>query len=106
MCKLAGLSADIARNAIPVHPYTERASRALGFDPLRLVASGSMMAVVPRDREPLALAAFAGTGISVTCVGCMTASGEAPAEMKMACATEELWGLLERERPVNTSRLS
>ncbi|MDL2264059.1 hydrogenase expression protein [Synergistaceae bacterium OttesenSCG-928-I11] len=96
ICRLAGLAADVVRDAVPVHPYTARAAKALGFDPLHLVASGSMMAVVPQDRVSLVEAAFAGTEVAVTCVGRMTADGEVPAEMD---TTEELWGLLKREGP-------
>lgn len=95
ICRLSGLSADIARDAVPVHTYTKRASALLGFDPLRLVASGSLMAIVPQDRAPLVDAAFADTEIAVACVGSMTANGGEPVGTD---ATEELWGLLKRDR--------
>lgn len=92
ICRLAGLGANIERDSAPVHPYTRRTAEALGFDPLRLVASGSMLAVVPPAHVESVKRAFSDAELSVTCVGCMTEDAiSVPVE-----PAEELWGLLKR----------
>jgi hydrogenase maturation factor len=95
ICRLAGLSADVSLDDVPLHPYTRRASRALGFDPLRLVASGSLIAIVPEEEIPSLESDFSTLPIALKRVGRMdsrpwTEPGEG--------AGEELWGLLKRPR--------
>jgi hydrogenase maturation factor len=100
VCRLAGLSADVPCDAVPLHPLTRRAAAALGFEPLRLVASGSMIAAVPAGRAGLVESAFNGTSIRITRVGVM----KAPLESGALCChspsepAEELWSLLKRGR--------
>jgi hydrogenase maturation factor len=94
ICRLAGLRADLSIDSIPLHSYTRRASEELGFDPLRLVASGSILAVVPESRVPLVERTFADAPIELTRVGVMT-KGSC---QEVAGMTEELWPLLKRRR--------
>jgi hydrogenase maturation factor len=99
ICRLTNLSADICSGAVPVHEFTRRAAKYLGFDPLRIVASGSMMAVVPEDKAASAEAAFASSGspgIALTRVGRMR---ERDAGERFEDPAEELWSLLKLERP-------
>jgi hydrogenase maturation factor len=93
MCGLAGIDADIDADAVPIHPYTKRVSENLGFDPLSLVASGSMLAVVTDELEKDAEAALRGAGIPFRRVGRMTGR---PCVRSCGAPPEELWGLLER----------
>ena len=94
ICKLTGFSAEVDANSVPVHAYTRRASESLGFDPLRLVASGSLMAVVAPDKAELAEHAFRNSGFSLARVGWMTETPfDAP---RNGAAEEELWPLLRR----------
>jgi hydrogenase maturation factor len=96
ICRLAGLGADISESEVPLHPYTRRAARAIGFDPLCLVASGSMIATVPHDRAKMVERAFRDAAIEIKRVGVMTAEqqGNAP----RPAPKEELWSLLKRGR--------
>jgi hydrogenase maturation factor len=95
ICRLAGLDADISTGAIPLHPYTRRASEALGFDPLRLVSSGSMIAAVPAHRAGSAQSAFKDASIDIARVGVMRETrGETPRK----APREELWSLLKRDK--------
>ena len=50
--QLCGRRAELWRDALPVHPLTKRAAEHLGFDPLKLIASGSLLAVVPPRTRP------------------------------------------------------
>jgi hydrogenase maturation factor len=95
ICRLGGVSADIDLDSAPLHPYTKRASEAMGFDPLRLVASGSILAIVPEKKAALVESAFRKTSIDITRVGRTTDAqrGGIP-----QAAGEELWQLLKRGR--------
>lgn len=97
ICRLASLSAEIDPDAIPLHPYTRRASEALGFDPLRFVASGSMMAVVPPDAADVVERAFKEARIDIAMVGRMTKDTGSRDDAKWREPREELWTLLRRE---------
>jgi hydrogenase maturation factor len=93
LCWLAGIAADIDEDAVPIHPYTKRVSKNLGFDPLSLVASGSMLAAVKRESEDAAAKALRDAGIPFKKVGRMT---ERPYKQPCGSPKEELWGLLGR----------
>lgn len=97
ICRLAGLGADIDIASVPLHSYTRRASEVLGFNPLRLVASGSMIAVIPPERAESAVCALAEACITMTNVGRMTRAGAACCADAPCGPAEELWGLLNRK---------
>ncbi|MPN43401.1 hypothetical protein SDC9_190960 [bioreactor metagenome] len=80
---------------MPVHPLTKRAAEKLGFDPLRLIASGSLLAAVPEDRTAEALEQLAKTGIEAAVVGSMGDRLVKPVPEP----SEELWRLLKMEGP-------
>ncbi|MDR3279028.1 MAG: hydrogenase expression protein [Synergistaceae bacterium] len=95
ICRLSGLSADIDVASAPLHEYTRRVSTALGFDPLSLVASGSLMAVVSAEKAHIAEGVFAESGVALSRVGRMTDRPYLAADM--TAPPEELWGLLKRD---------
>ncbi|MDR0648041.1 MAG: hydrogenase expression protein [Synergistaceae bacterium] len=97
ICRLTRLDADVSCGAVPLHPLTRRAAEALGFAPLRLVASGSMIAAVPADRAGLVESAFRDASIEIARVGVMTAlTGHSAGCAPDAAHAEELWPLLKR----------
>jgi len=61
-----GISVDAAR--IPVVPETEAICAALSIDPLRLIASGSLLIGTPPASAPLVLGALAREGLPATVV--------------------------------------
>jgi hydrogenase maturation factor len=92
--RLAGLFFRTDPKILPIHPFTARAAEALGFDPLRLIASGTLLAVLPPEALPEAGYRLAAAGIEAALVGRVT---EEPApEPTGAEGKEELWGLLAR----------
>jgi hydrogenase maturation factor len=96
ICSLSGLSVDFSAEDVPLHRYTKRASAALGFDPLRLVASGSVIAVIPEEKALEAAKMFEGSPTGISRIGSMarnTGSSGVPQNCE-----EELWALLKRER--------
>ncbi|HET7037287.1 MAG TPA: AIR synthase family protein [Thermomicrobiaceae bacterium] len=98
-----GLLVD--ENAIFVYPETRVICRALGLDPLGLIASGALLAVVdPAAREP-ALAALRAAGINAAALGSLTAEAgqlllrrDGREEPLPAFAVDELARYLASER--------
>lgn len=95
ICELSGLDAEIDVQSVPLHDHTLRASRALGFDPLHLVASGSLLAIVPDEAADDAERSIASCGIAISRVGYIRRRLGASSSLD---TKEELWGLLARPR--------
>jgi hydrogenase maturation factor len=92
--RLSGLGVDLDMEKVPLSPLTRRAAEHLQFDPLHLISSGVLMAVVPQEHEDRAMERLREAGIDGVIAGRMT---DGPGN----CAddvTEELWGLLERPK--------
>ena len=88
---LSGLRTDIDYASVPVHPLTARAAEKLGFDPLRLIASGSLIAAVPGEKTSEALRELAKLNIDASVVGSMGEKLQGPVPEP----SEELWRLLK-----------
>ena len=93
ICSLCGLEAEIDYDALPVHPLTRLAAQKLDFDPLCLIASGSLLAVIPEERIDQACSSLTAAGVDSFIVGRMGGKLKAP----VPDPTEELWGLLKME---------
>ncbi|MBR4401704.1 MAG: hydrogenase expression protein [Synergistes sp.] len=91
ICMLCGLSAKIDADALPIAELTARAAKKLGFDPLHLIASGSLLAVVPEVLAESALSDLRAAGIAAASVGSMGPPLPAPVPEPK----EELWRLLK-----------
>lgn len=91
ICMLCGLSAEIDRKALPVEELTARAAEKLCFDPLHLIASGALLAVVPKELAESALSGLKAAGIAAAAVGRMGRPLSAP----LPEPKEELWRLLK-----------
>ena len=94
ICALCGLRAELDREALAIHPLTRRAAKELGFDPLRLIASGSLLAVTPERHAQAALEALDAAGIEAVVAGRMGGKLDAP----LPEPAEELWRLLKMEK--------
>lgn len=91
ICTLCGLRAEVDESCVPVHRLTKRAAEKLGFDPLRLIASGALLAVLPENSVNAALAELKGAGIDAAVAGRMGARLDYPTPEPK----EELWRLLK-----------
>lgn len=89
---LSGLSAVVDASAVPVHPLTRRAAEKLGFDPLKLIASGSLLIALSPEDEEEAGRALKEAGVEAAVVGRMGG----PLRSPVPNPAEELWGLLKR----------
>ena len=93
--RLANLSAEIDESKAPVHEYTKRTAAALNFDPLKLVASGCLLAVVKEENTALVEKVFADSRIPLSKVAKFI---DKPYNKGDGECHEELWGLLKRPR--------
>jgi hydrogenase maturation factor len=85
-----GLQVDL--DAVPIHPYTRRASKNLGFDPCRLISSGVLLAVIPEAELEASLVELEKEKIPCAVIGkVVEGKGNCRESFK-----EELWGLLAR----------
>jgi hydrogenase expression/formation protein HypE len=65
----AGVGLRIERPAIHIFPETEALCRRYGLDPLGLIASGALLATVPAEQAPAALAALERAGVAGRVIG-------------------------------------
>lgn len=90
---LSGLSVVLDYDSIPIHPLTKRAAIRLGFDPLHLIASGSLLIVIPQKDVKAAQTALENNGFDSVVAGRIGEKlKENPEE-----PSEELWRLLRME---------
>ena len=70
MAEASGLGCQIDPTKIPVHPVTKKICRALSLDPLRLIASGSLL--IASDKPDDVIANLAEKEIRCTAIGTFT----------------------------------
>lgn len=88
--RLSGLGMILDRDSVMIHPLTEKCSKAIGFDPLRLISSGVLVAVIPAANVDEASVALEEAGIASAVIGrIVEGKGNVGIEMR-----EELWRLL------------
>ena len=87
MALAAGAGAVISRDAIPVSAETRELTDSVGIDPLGLLASGSLLAAIPKDRIEQAENVLNAIGIPFSWIGKLT-----PAEFgfRMRAGAQEL----------------
>ncbi len=93
--RLGKLGIKLDQEALPVHPWTRKAAKALGFNPLKLISSGVLLALVPERACAAALSRLAAAHIPGVVVGEVTAE---PCQFEIS-TDEELWRILAMERP-------
>lgn len=65
----SGKALEVDLDAIPIAPETVTLCRGFSLDPLGLISSGALLAVVPEQRWPALRRAWARRGITGTCIG-------------------------------------
>ncbi len=69
MCQISRTGAEVWEDAIPMHPETERICRLFDVDPLRLISSGSMIIIVPKDKRAEMEEAMKAAGVDASVIG-------------------------------------
>lgn len=90
---LSGIEFDIDETKIPVDNLTRKAAEHLHFDPLHLIASGSLLAVIKSDDIEKAKEGLEKAGLHYAVIG---RAGKT-ADIEPEEPTEELWRLLRME---------
>jgi hydrogenase expression/formation protein HypE len=84
LCEASGKGCRIRREKILIHPVTEKICDFYHIDPLKLIASGSMVMTVPVERATDLEKALLGAGIEYSKIGVVTDSQE-----KILCYGED-----------------
>ncbi len=69
MCQISGTGAEVWEDEIPMEPETGKICGCFGLDPLRLISSGSMVIIAPKDRRDAMLKAMEDAGVRVSIIG-------------------------------------
>jgi hydrogenase maturation factor len=88
-----GLGVVLSHN-VPISPLTARAAEKIGFDPLHLISSGVLIAVLPPGDVDEAMKRLTREGIQANVIGRFTEERYAPEDP--TDVHEELWKILEK----------
>lgn len=69
MCQISHTGAEVWEDAIPMHPETEKICRLFDVDPLRLISSGSMIIIVPKEKRAEMEDAMEAAGVEASVIG-------------------------------------
>ena len=69
MCQISHTGAEVWEDAIPMHPETEKICRLFDVDPLRLISSGSMIIIVPKEKRAEMEDAMKAAGVEASVIG-------------------------------------
>lgn len=69
MCQISRTGAEVWEDAIPMHPETEKICRLFDVDPLRLISSGSMIIIVPKQKRAEMEEAMKAAGVDASVIG-------------------------------------
>jgi len=95
LARLSRAEVRLLPETVTVHPLTRRCAQTLAFDPLHLISSGVLLAVLPPEHLDEAGRCLSGAGIPFSVVGSLVETGgNVPFD-----AREELWRLLVLEVP-------
>lgn len=69
MCQISHTGAEVWEKDIPIEPETEKICKVFDINPLRLISSGSMVIIVPRDKKNEMEKAMADAGVEASIIG-------------------------------------
>lgn len=76
MCHIAELDAEIWTDKIPVDPVTQKIAKHFDINPLRLISSGCMLIMAPKEKKQKLMETLMAAGVEVTCIGKVCLQGE------------------------------
>ena len=91
ICATCALDVEFAGN-IPISPLTAKAAERIGFDPLRLISSGVLVAALPSCNVGSAMDRLGAAGIDAGIIGRFVERVGRKSKMDMR---EELWRILD-----------
>ena len=69
MCQISGRGAQVWEHEIPIEPETVKICNHYEIDPLRLISSGSMVIIVPKEKKEQMEKAMAEAGVACSIIG-------------------------------------
>ena len=69
MCQISGTGAEVWEDEIPMEPETRKICKLFDIDPLRLISSGSMVIIVPKDKKEEMKSAMEAAGVNASIIG-------------------------------------
>ena len=93
--RMSGLHVKIDVSKIPVSPLTRKAALSIGFDPLHLISSGVLLAVLPEDKVDEAFVRLEEHKIESAVIGSISEHITNETSVKMD-THEELWNVLRK----------
>jgi len=69
MCQISHTGAEVWEDAIPMHPETEKICSLYDVDPLRLISSGSMIIIVPKEKRKAMEETMKSAGVDASIIG-------------------------------------
>ena len=98
ICGSCGLDVDLSAGDVPISSLTVKASEKIGFDPLHLISSGVLVAVLPNDSVNGAMARLSAAEVEAKVIGRFT-DRRSGLESKLS-SYEELWRVLSLPKPL------
>ena len=69
MCQISHTGAEVWEDAIPMHPETKKICSLFDVNPLRLISSGSMIIIVPKEKRTEMEEAMKAAGVEASVIG-------------------------------------
>ena len=69
MCQISHTGAEVWEEAVPIRPETEKICSLFDVNPLRLISSGSMIIIVPKEKRTEMEEAMKAAGVEASVIG-------------------------------------
>ena len=76
MCQISHTGAEVWEEAVPIRPETEKICSLFDVNPLRLISSGSMIIIVPKDKRTEMEEAMKDAGVDASVIGVIQEESE------------------------------
>ena len=90
MCNISGCGALLNERAMPISDITKKLAAHYGFNPLRMISSGSMLILAGQETAKDLEKAMQDAGIDITCIGEITKKGDTPKLRRITGGIEEI----------------
>ena len=92
MCQISGTGCEVWEDKVPITPLAQKICAFFGVDPLRLISSGSMVIIAPKDKKKALLQSIRDAGVDAAVIGVIkpAADGIKIAKRTLTCGSGEL----------------
>ncbi len=92
MCQISGMGCEVWEDKVPIEPVVRKICKFFEVDPLRLISSGSMVIIAPKDKKHELLEAIRKAGVEAAVIGVIKekSDGIKIAKQTLTCGSGEL----------------